>query len=121
MPQSKHIGEDSKTLLLRSAIALGLEDEASGRLSEATICNLAFWDGKSVIQPCAQVLPGVTMSILVRRFRLSGIPRQTCDVRLDELGDCGDELGKTGRPESLRSAGDAALRPRAVQCRVGHQ
>lgn len=91
LPSVKHVGEVSKTLLLRRANALGFDDAAfidrSGRLSEATIWNLAFWDGESVIWPRAEVLAGVTMQILARRLREIGIPQQTRDVRLDDLGE----------------------------------
>ncbi len=90
LPRIKHVGEVSKTLLLRRANALGFDDAAfidrSGRLSEATIWNLAFWDGKSLIWPRAEVLSGVTMQILVRRLRELGVPQRTRDVRLGELG-----------------------------------
>lgn len=90
LPHVKHVGEVSKTLLLRRANARGFDDTAftdrSGRLSEATIWNLAFWDGESVIWPRAEVLAGVTMQILDRRLSALGIPQQTRDVRLDELG-----------------------------------
>lgn len=91
LPRIKHVGEVSKTLLLRRANARGFDDAAftdrSGRLSEATIWNLAFWDGTSVIWPRAEVLSGVTMQILDRRLRALGIPQQTRDVRLDDLGE----------------------------------
>jgi branched-subunit amino acid aminotransferase/4-amino-4-deoxychorismate lyase len=91
LPHVKHVGEVSKTLLLRRAKARGFDDTAftdrSGRLSEATIWNLAFWDGESVIWPRAEILTGVTMQILGRRFRALGIAQHTRDVRLDELGE----------------------------------
>lgn len=91
LPHIKHVGEVSKTLLLRRAEARGFDDAAfvdrSGRLSEATIWNLAFWDGESVIWPRAQILTGVTMQILDRRLRGLGIAQQTRDVRSDELGE----------------------------------
>lgn len=49
----KHIGEVAKTYLLRQAVAQGFDDAAfvdrRGRLSEATIWNLAFWDGAAVV------------------------------------------------------------------------
>lgn len=90
LPHIKHVGEVSKTLLLRRANTRGFDDatftDRLGRLSEATIWNLAFWDGKSMIWPRAEVLTGVTMQILDRRLRTLGIPQQTRDVRLDELG-----------------------------------
>ncbi|GAA1248376.1 hypothetical protein GCM10009676_38380 [Prauserella halophila] len=84
------MGEVSKTVLLRRANARGFDEAAftdrSGRLSEATIWNLAFWDGTSVIWPRADALAGVTMQILTRRLRTRGIPPQTRDVSPDELG-----------------------------------
>ncbi|WP_309082332.1 aminotransferase class IV [Zhihengliuella sp.] len=90
LPLVKHVREVSKTLLLRRANARGFDDAAftdrSGRLSEATIWNLAFWGGESVICPGAEVLPGVTMQILVRRLRALGIPQQSRDVSPSELG-----------------------------------
>ncbi|WP_159620045.1 aminotransferase class IV family protein [Ruania rhizosphaerae] len=86
----KHVGEVSKTHLLRRANARGFDDAAftdrSGRLSEATIWNLALWDGESVIWPRAEILTGVTMRILTRRLRVLGVSQQTRDVGLDELG-----------------------------------
>lgn len=91
LPHVKHVGEVSKTLLLRRAKARDYDDAAfidrSGRLSEATIWNLAFWDGESVIWPRAEILTGVTMQILARRLRALGIAQQTRDVRREELGD----------------------------------
>lgn len=90
LPRVKHVGEVSKTLLLRRANARGFDDavftDRSGQLSEATIWNVSFWDGQSVIWPRAKVLPGVTMQILARRLGAMGVPQQTKEVRLSELG-----------------------------------
>lgn len=89
LPEVKHVGEVAKTLYLRRAQARGFDDAAFedryGRLSEATIWNLAFWDGESVIWPRADVLPGVTMQILARQLQAQGIPQQTREVRPDDL------------------------------------
>lgn len=89
LPRIKHVGEVSKTLLLRRANAHGFDDAAfmdrSGRLSEATIWNLAFWDGESVIWPRAEVLPGVTMQILARRLDALGVPQRTEEIGQDDL------------------------------------
>lgn len=89
LPRVKHVGEVSKTLLLRRANARGFDDAAfidrSGRLSEATIWNLAFWDGRTVIWPEAEVLPGVTMQILARRFDALGVLQRTQEVRPGDL------------------------------------
>lgn len=85
----KHVGEVAKTQFLRRAHADGFDDAAfvdrTGRLSEATIWNLAFWDGDSVIWPEAAALPGVTMQILRRQLRAMGVPQRSREVRAAEL------------------------------------
>lgn len=90
LPHVKHVGEVSKTFLFRRANTRGFDDAAftdrSGRVSEATIWNLAFWDGESVIWPRAEVLTGVTMQIVARRLHQFGAPQEVRDVRFDELG-----------------------------------
>lgn len=85
----KHVGEIAKTFFLRQANADGFDDavfvDRHGRLSEATIWNLAFWDGRSVIWPTAEILTGVTMQILVRQLRARGIRQETREINRDEL------------------------------------
>lgn len=91
LPHVKHVGEVAKTLLLRRANVRGFDDavftDRAGRLSEATIWNLALWDGHSVIWPRADLLVGVTMQILARRLHALGVPQQTREVRRTELGE----------------------------------
>lgn len=86
----KHVGEVGKTFFLRHAAARGFDDatfvDSHGRLSEATIWNLAFWDGESVIWPRADLLPGITMQILARRLAAQGIAHRTVDVHPEDLG-----------------------------------
>ncbi|MGJ0184978.1 aminotransferase class IV [Corynebacterium glyciniphilum] len=89
LPDIKHVGEVGKTLFLRQANAQGFDDAAfvdhSGRLSEAPIWNLAFWDGDTVVWPEAAILPGMTMQILRRRLEAMGVPQQTRPVRLTDV------------------------------------
>lgn len=89
LPAVKHVGEVAKTLYLRQANARGFDDSAfadrQGRLSEATIWNLAFWDGDSVIWPRADMLTGVTMQILIRRLRALGITQSHREMRGSDL------------------------------------
>lgn len=77
LPEIKHVGETAKTRFLRQAIRDGFDDAAfidrSGRISEATIWNLAFWNGEAVIWPEADMLPGVTMQIVRRQLDRLGI------------------------------------------------
>ncbi|MDW6059238.1 aminotransferase class IV family protein [Streptomyces sp. FXJ1.4098] len=89
LPAVKHVGEVAKTYLLRQAVAQGFDDAAfvdrRGRLSEATIWNLAFWDGDSVVWPQAEVLGGMTMSIVRRQLDRLGVPQRVQDITLDDL------------------------------------
>ncbi|OYN98831.1 aminotransferase class IV family protein [Enemella evansiae] len=91
LPHVKHVGEVAKTELLRRANAEGFDDalftDASGRISEATIWNIAFWDGESVIWPQADLLDGITQQILRRRLAEQGIPQATRPVRAMDLDD----------------------------------
>lgn len=84
LAQVKHVGEVSKTLLLRLAKERGFDDAAfmdgRGRLSEATIWNLALWDGSGVIWPEADILYGVTMQILQRQLRAQGVEQETRSI-----------------------------------------
>ncbi|MBM1172513.1 aminotransferase class IV family protein [Microvirga arabica] len=89
LPAVKHVGEVAKTYFLRQAAAQGFDDAAFvdhlDRLSEGTIWNLAFWDGNAVVWPEADVLSGITMSILRRQLERLGVPQRVQEVRLADL------------------------------------
>lgn len=89
LPSVKHVGEVAKTYLLRQAASQGFDDAAfmdrHGRLSEATIWNLAFWDGQAVIWPDAPMLTGTTMGIVRRQLAAMGVPQQVRHVTADTL------------------------------------
>lgn len=85
----KHVGEVAKTWFLRQAVAQGYDDAAfadrDGKLSEATIWNLAFWDGEGVVWPDAPMLLGTTMAIVQRQLRRMGVAQRTTQVRVADL------------------------------------
>ena len=89
LPEVKHVGEIAKTYFLRQAVAEGFDDAAfldrAGRLSEATIWNLAFLDGETVVWPEAAVLTGTTMGIVARQLDRLGIPQVTREIRAGDL------------------------------------
>lgn len=89
LPAIKHVGEAAKTYYLHRAVQQGFDDAAfvdtRGRLSEATIWNLAFWDGEAVVWPEAAMLTGTTMSIVQRQLDRLGIPQRWEEVTLDSL------------------------------------
>ncbi|MEV0661580.1 aminotransferase class IV family protein [Actinomadura luteofluorescens] len=84
LPAVKHVGEVAKTHLMRRAVQDGFDDAAfvdrRGRLSEATIWNLAFWDGDAVVWPEAEMLVGTTMGIVRRQLDRLGIPQRVRQV-----------------------------------------
>ncbi|MFI0350892.1 aminotransferase class IV family protein [Actinomadura sp. 9N407] len=89
LPAVKHVGEVAKTYFLRQAARQGFDDAAfvdrRGRLSEASIWNLAFWDGTSVVWPEAEMLAGTTMGILGRQLDRLGIPQREQEITLADL------------------------------------
>ena len=89
LPHIKQVGEAAKTYFLRQADAQGSDDAAfvdrRGRLSEATIWNLAFWEGGSVIWPRAEMLTGTTMGIVRRQLDHLGASQRVQEVTLADL------------------------------------
>ncbi|MBO6527467.1 aminotransferase class IV family protein [Erythrobacter sp.] len=85
MPTVKHVGELAKTYFRRQPADDAAFIDRQGRLSEATIWNLAFWDGETVIWPRAEVLIGTTMGIVRRQLDRLGIPQCTREVTLADL------------------------------------
>ncbi|MBD0711173.1 MULTISPECIES: aminotransferase class IV family protein [unclassified Streptomyces] len=89
LPSVKHVGEPAKTYWLRRATEQGHDDVAftdrTGRLSEGSIWNLAFWDGTRVLWPSAAMLDGITMSIVRRQLDRLGIPQRVQDLTPADL------------------------------------
>jgi branched-subunit amino acid aminotransferase/4-amino-4-deoxychorismate lyase len=89
LPAIKHVGEVAKTYFMRKASENGFDDAAfldrHGRLSEASIWNLAFWDGAAVVWPEAAMLSGTTMGIVRRQLDRLGVAQRTSVVTLDDL------------------------------------
>ena len=87
LPGVKHVGEVAKTYLLREAASQGHDDAAfvdrRGRLSEATIWNLAFWDGEYVVWPRAAMLGGTMMGIVRRQLDRLGAPQR--ELKAEDL------------------------------------
>lgn len=89
VPEIKHVGEIAKTWFQRKAVEHGFDDAAfidnQGRLSEASIWNLVFWDGKSVVWPKAKMLRGTTMAIVMRQLERLGVPQRFQHITIDSL------------------------------------
>ncbi|GGT30269.1 aminotransferase class IV family protein [Streptomyces purpureus] len=89
LPTVKHVGEVAKTYFLRDAVAQGFDDAAfvdrRGRLSEATVWNLAFWDGSAVVWPLAEMLEGTTMAVVRRQLDRLGVPQRVQEITPADL------------------------------------
>ncbi|MGV8891473.1 MAG: aminotransferase class IV family protein [Burkholderiaceae bacterium] len=85
----KHVGEHAKTYYLHRAVEQGFDDAAfvnrQGKLSEATIWNLVFWDGHSVVWPRAEILAGTMMGIVQRQLRHLDVPQHHREIELGDL------------------------------------
>jgi len=85
----KHVGEGAKTYFLHRALEQGYDDAAFvdrlGRLSEASIWNLVFWDGHAVVWPEAELLSGTTMRIVQRQLERLGIPQRRQELKPGDL------------------------------------
>ena len=89
LAEIKHVGEVGKTYYLHQAIRQGFDDAAfidrQGRLSEATIWNLVFWDNETVIWPKATILKGTMMGIVQRQLDHLNIPQRHEAITLERL------------------------------------
>jgi len=120
----KHVGEVAKTWYLREAVARGFDDAAfidpAGHVAEATIWNLAFWDGTGVVWPAADVLPGVTMGIVRRQLRRMGVPQREQALTLEDVAGLAGAVVMNswtpGVPVSRIGQVRLPAAPRFVQC-----
>jgi branched-subunit amino acid aminotransferase/4-amino-4-deoxychorismate lyase len=85
----KHVGSWGQGRIHDVARAAGFDEgllvNETGRISEGTITNVGFWRDGSVVWPAAPKLDGVTMLVLQRQLRLSGVPQIDAVVRLQDL------------------------------------
>ncbi|AJE39056.1 aminotransferase class IV family protein [Streptomyces nodosus] len=89
LPHVKHVGTFGLIHGRRQAVLSGYDDvlftDRYGRISEASVWNIGFYDGERVIWPEAAVLPGITMQLLQRGLEAKGIPSERREVRLDDI------------------------------------
>jgi branched-subunit amino acid aminotransferase/4-amino-4-deoxychorismate lyase len=117
LPSVKHVGEAAKTQLLRRAAAQGFDDVAfldrHGRLGEASIWNLAFWNGAAVVWPEADILVGTTMAIVRRQLDRLGVAQRSQVLRLADLPGLAGAVVMNSWTSgvAVRRIGDVALPP----------
>ncbi|MEV6896743.1 aminotransferase class IV [Amycolatopsis sp. NPDC051372] len=80
LPEVKHTGTFGLIHHSRQAVLAGYDDavfvDHSGHLSEASIWNLGFLEGDTVVWPEAAVLPGITSLLLKERLQQQGAVAQ---------------------------------------------
>ncbi|WP_062481458.1 aminotransferase class IV, partial [Variovorax boronicumulans] len=127
LPSVKHVGEGAKTQLLRQAVAQGFDDAAfldrHGRLGEASIWNLAFWDGEAVVWPEAEILVGTTMGIVRRQLEGLGVPQRSQVLRMADLPAlAGAVVMNSWTPGvAVQRIGDVVLPPAPAFVELLHQ
>ncbi|MEV7552119.1 aminotransferase class IV family protein [Amycolatopsis sp. NPDC089917] len=89
LPEVKHVGSFGLVHHSREAMMAGYDDavfvDYQGRISEASIWNVGFLEGGTVVWPQAPVLDGITQQLIRRGLTRHGIPQETRDVRPADL------------------------------------
>ncbi|WP_328610531.1 aminotransferase class IV family protein [Amycolatopsis sp. NBC_00345] len=89
LPQVKHLGTFGLIHHSRQARLAGYDDalfvDDAGRVSEASIWNVGFLSGGTVVWPEAAVLPGITYLVLEEQLRAAGVPQEVRPVYPGEL------------------------------------
>ncbi|MFI4969899.1 MAG: aminotransferase class IV family protein [Lysobacterales bacterium] len=88
-PHLKHVGTFGLFHQRRLAQAQGYDDalfvDASGAISEGSIWNIGFFDGKRVVWPNAAQLDGVSMQLLKAGLRERGVAQVERCVELSDV------------------------------------
>lgn len=89
LPHLKHVDFLGVLHRRRLARAAGFDDvlfrDRRGRISEGSLWNVAFWDGRRVVWPDAAHLPGITMQVLAEGLDRIGVPQATEPVGSGDL------------------------------------
>jgi branched-subunit amino acid aminotransferase/4-amino-4-deoxychorismate lyase len=91
VPQVKHVGTFALFHHRRLAQQAGFDDalfvDRNEKVSEGSIWNVAFFDGKRVVWPNARQLEGVSKQLLKRGLSQRGIESVDADVPLSRIAD----------------------------------
>jgi branched-subunit amino acid aminotransferase/4-amino-4-deoxychorismate lyase len=89
VPHIKHTGGFGQIYFGRLAQRHGFDDAllttADGVISEGAICNIAFFDGQTLVWPEAPSLAGITMQLLRAALPVAGITDRLAPVRLADV------------------------------------
>jgi branched-subunit amino acid aminotransferase/4-amino-4-deoxychorismate lyase len=90
LPHVKHVGTFGLFHHRRLAQLDGFDDalfvDASGAVSEASIWNIGFFDGRGIVWPDAPALRGISMQLLQNGLRERGVPSDSHRVAHIDIG-----------------------------------
>lgn len=85
LPEVKHTGGFGLTYLPREALFDGYDDalfvDKDGLITEASIWNVGFLDGDTVVWPSGRKLAGITFQLVQLGLERNGVRTETRDVR----------------------------------------
>lgn len=88
-PHIKHVGTFPLFQLRRQARREGVDDalfvDARGRISEGSVWNIGFWDGRQVVWPQAEALRGTAERLLQAGLAEAGIGQRHAPVEARAL------------------------------------
>jgi branched-subunit amino acid aminotransferase/4-amino-4-deoxychorismate lyase len=90
LPHVKHVGTFGMFHHRRLAQLDGFDDalfvNAGGAVSEASIWNIGFFDGRGIVWPDAPALRGISMQLLQNGLRERGVPSDALGVAQADVG-----------------------------------
>ena len=90
LPHVKHVGTFGLFHFRRLAQLDGFDDalfvDASGAVSEASIWNVGFFDGRGIVWPDAPALRGISMQLLQKGLGERGVPSGAHRVAHGDIG-----------------------------------
>ncbi|WP_166352942.1 aminotransferase class IV [Phytoactinopolyspora limicola] len=118
LAEVKLVGETAKTVAIQTAVSAGFDDavfiDRSGALTEASIWNLAFYDGRSVIWPQGRLLEGVTQKTIQRQLAELGVDQRTQRLEPAETTGLAAAVMNSWTPGvAVTAISDVALEPSA--------
>lgn len=113
MPHLKHVGSFGLSLRQRQAVSGGYDGavfvDRHGMITEATIWNVGFFDGDTVVWPSSPSLRGVSQIMIDEGLAAEGINARYEPVRPEALGRYRSAFlsNSTTYGQQLQSIGDA--------------
>lgn len=89
LPHLKHVGTFPLFQHRRQALREGVDDalfvDARGRISEGSVWNIGFWDGRQVVWPQAEALRGTAERLLQAGLAETGVAQRHAPVEARAL------------------------------------